>query len=95
VMYRNASGFSAGPTFDFVGPRFVDFANSYRVGTYGLLGARASVSTGQWEIHAEARNLLDKTYIATVVVKDQASPGLAMLHPGAPRSVYFGARYQF
>jgi iron complex outermembrane receptor protein len=95
VMYRNASGFSVGPTFDFVGPRFVDFANSYRVGTYGLLGARAGISTGQWEVYAEARNLLDKQYIAAVVVKDRASPNLEMLHPGAPRSVHFGARYQF
>jgi iron complex outermembrane receptor protein len=95
LMYANAAGFRAGPTFDFVGPRYVDFRNSYRVGSYGLLGARASFSPGRWEIYAEARNLLDRTYVATVVVKDQASAGSEVLFPGAPRSLYFGARYQF
>jgi iron complex outermembrane recepter protein len=32
LMYRHASGFRAGPTFDLIGARYVDFANSYRVG---------------------------------------------------------------
>jgi iron complex outermembrane receptor protein len=95
VMYANVSGFRVGPTFDFVGPRYVDFDNSYRVGSYGLLGARASFNSGRWDIYAEARNLLDKEYIATVVVRDRAGPDAEVLFPGAPRSVYFGARYQF
>jgi iron complex outermembrane receptor protein len=95
VMYAHASGFRIGPTFDLVGSRYVDFANSYRVGSYGLVGARTSYSTGNWELYVEGRNLLDRRYVATVVVKDQASPSLEMLYPGAPRSVYAGARYQF
>jgi iron complex outermembrane receptor protein len=95
VMYTHVSGFRAGPTFDLVGARYVDFANTWRVGAYELLGARASFSSGRWEVYAEARNLLDKNYVASVVVKDQVSPGAEILYPGAPRSVYFGARYQF
>ena len=95
LMYAHASGFRAGPTFDFAGGRYVDFSNSYRVGSYGLLGARASFGTDNWEIYAEGRNLLDRQYVAAVVVKDQADPSTQMLHPGAPRAVYFGARYQF
>jgi iron complex outermembrane receptor protein len=95
VMYANASGFRAGPTFDLVGSRYVDFANTYRVGAYELLGARASFNSGRWETYLEARNLLDSKYVATVVVKDQVSPGAEILYPGAPRSVYFGTRYQF
>jgi iron complex outermembrane recepter protein len=95
VMYANASGFRAGPTFDFVGPRYVDFANTYRVGSYGLLGARSSFTSGHWELYAEARNLLNKVYVATVVVKDQANPDSEVLLPGAPRSMYLGARFQF
>lgn len=95
VMLASNTGFRIGPTFDFVGPRFVDFANNYRVGSYGLLGARASYSTRQWEVYAEGRNLLDRKHVATVTVKDQAGPTTEMLHPGAPRSVYFGTRYQF
>jgi iron complex outermembrane receptor protein len=95
LMYRNAMGFAAGPTFDFVGARYVDFANTYRVGSYGLLGARASFRSDNWELFAEGRNLLDKRYVATVAVKDQASPDMQMLFPGAPRSVYAGASYRF
>jgi iron complex outermembrane receptor protein len=39
-MYRN-TGFHVGPTFDLVGERFVDFSNTYKVTSYGLLGLRA------------------------------------------------------
>jgi iron complex outermembrane receptor protein len=73
----------------------VDFANSYRVGSYGLLGARTSFSADRWEVYAEARNLLGREYIATVAVRDRANPASQVLFPGAPRSVYVGARYQF
>jgi iron complex outermembrane receptor protein len=95
VMYRMVSGFSAGPTFDFVGRRYVDFSNTYGVGSYGLLGARAAWSGARWEVFAEGRNLLDRKYVATVLVKDQYASGDEVLFPGAPRSAYFGARYRF
>jgi iron complex outermembrane receptor protein len=95
VMYRNTSGFAAGPTFDFVGKRYVDFGNTYQVGSHGLLGARASWSSDRWEVFAEGRNLLDRKYVATVLVKDQYASGDEVLFPGAPRSAYFGARYRF
>jgi len=95
VLYRHMAGFYAGPTFDVIGPRYDDFANTYRVGTYGLLGMRAGFSSGHWEVFADARNLLDRNYVATLVVKDYTRPTDEILFPGAPRSVYFGARYQF
>ena len=95
LMYRHAAGFRVGPTFDLIGPRYADFANTYRVGSYGLLGARTGFTSDHWEVFAEARNLLDQQYVATVVVKDRASPAMELLHPGAPRSVYVGARFQF
>jgi iron complex outermembrane receptor protein len=46
-------------------------------------------------VFAEARNLADKDYVGGVVVKDLAGANDALLHPGAPRSIYVGARYQF
>ncbi len=95
LLYSHASGLRIGPTFDFVGPRYVDFANTYRIGAHGLLGARASFRSTQWEAFAEARNLLDRRYVATVAVKDRVTPGAEFLFPGAPRSIYAGARYQF
>jgi iron complex outermembrane receptor protein len=78
-----------------VGGRFADFANTFRVGSYGLIGARASFSTDRWQVYAEGRNLMDKRYIAALVVKDQASSDQELLHPGAPRAVYLGANYRF
>jgi iron complex outermembrane receptor protein len=95
VMYANTLGFRVGPTFDFVGARYIDFANTQRVGSYALFGARAEYNTGRWNVFAEARNLADKDYVGGVVVKDRAGANDALLHPGAPRSIYVGARYQF
>ena len=95
LMYRNASGFYAGPTFDFVGERFADFSNTYKVDAYQLLGLRGGFSTGRWELFAELRNLLDEDYIATLTVLDIAGPDASVLNPGAPRSAYVGARVQF
>ena len=43
MLYRHASGFYAGPTFDFIGRRYADFANSYSVDGYELMGLRAGV----------------------------------------------------
>lgn len=95
LMYANTSGFRIGPTFDLVGSRYVDFANTYKIGSFGLYGARAEYTTGHWNLFAEARNLADKDNIAAVTVKDRAGPNDQVLQPGAPRSFYVGARYQF
>lgn len=95
VMLRSAAGFSAGPTFDLVGKRYSDFANTYQVGAYGLLGLRAAYRAERWEVYAEGRNLLDRHYIATVLARDVTAADAQVLFPGAPRSVYFGARYRF
>src|SRR5690606_36319584 len=95
LMYRHVTGLAIGPTFDFVGRRQVDFPNTYRVGSHGLLGARASFTSERWDLFAEGRNLLDRPYTATVVVKDVAFADAQVLYPGAPRSVYVGARYRF
>ncbi|MEZ5485249.1 MAG: TonB-dependent receptor [Lysobacteraceae bacterium] len=95
LLYRHVGGFFIGPTFDLVGKRWVDFANSYEVDAYELLGLRAGWSSGQWELFAEARNLTDRTWIGNLSVRDSAAPDAAVLQPGAPRSVYAGLRYRF
>ena len=69
VLYRRAGGFYAGPTFDFIGKRYVDFANSYTVDGYGLMGLRAGFSGRRWEVFGEVRNMFDTDYIATVSVR--------------------------
>jgi iron complex outermembrane receptor protein len=95
VLYRNRAGFSVGPMVDLIGDRYADFANTYRVDDYTLLGLRVGYKTDKWELFAEARNLRDEDYVAAVVVKDVAALDAAMLFPGMPRSYHFGARRQF
>jgi iron complex outermembrane receptor protein len=95
VLYRHATGFYAGPTFDFIGKRHVDFANSYTVDGHGLMGLRAGLSGQRWELFGELRNLFDKEYIATVGVLNAAAANSRVLHPGAPLSAYTGMRYSF
>jgi iron complex outermembrane receptor protein len=95
VLYRHARGFFAGPTFDVVGERFVDFANSYVVDGYGLMGLRAGLSARRWEVFADVRNLFDTEYIATLGVLNVAGANARVLYPGAPLSAYVGTRVQF
>ncbi len=96
VLYRHAGGgFYAGPTFDVIGKRYVDFANSYTVNRYGLLGLRAGLSGRRWEVFGEVRNLFDTDYIATVSVLNVAAADARVLNPGQPLSVYTGLRFSF
>ena len=87
--------FYVGPTFDLVGRRYADFANTYQVDSYGLLGLRGGYAGKTWELFGEVRNLLDEDYIATVSVLNVASPDARVLYPGAPVSAYVGLRMQF
>lgn len=93
VIYRSAGGFHAGPTFDLVGDRYADFANTYRVGGYGLVGLRGGFSVGRWEVFGEVRNLLDEEYVGALNVLDEAAPGARVLYPGAPLSAFVGTRF--
>ena len=95
VLYRHASGIYAGPTFDFIGQRYADFANSYTVDRYGLMGLRAGFNGRRWEVFGELRNLFDTDYIATLSVLNVAAPDARVLYPGAPLSAYTGLRFSF
>jgi iron complex outermembrane receptor protein len=95
VLYRHASGFFAGPTFDLVGRRYADFSNTYTVDAYTLWGLRAGYTARQWEIYVEARNLGDRKYASLFNVRDVATADAAILIPGETRSLYVGARLKF
>lgn len=95
VIFRHASGFYAGPTFDLIGQRYVDFANTYSVDGYELMGLRAGFSGPRWELFGEVRNLFDDDYIATVSVLNVASPNAAVLYPGSPLSAFVGLKYSY
>lgn len=95
LMYRHPTGFYAGPTFDFVGARWADFANSYKIDAYQLLGLRAGYERSDLRVFVEVQNLTDEKYVATHSVRNVASADAALLHPGAPLSVYAGVTYAF
>jgi iron complex outermembrane receptor protein len=95
VIYRHRSGFHVGPTFDLIGKRYVDSANTTEVDAYELLGLRGGFATAGWEIFAELRNLTDEDYIATFSVLNQATGDDDIYMPGAPSSAYVGARWSF
>lgn len=95
VMYRNDSGFFAGPTFDLVGRRYADFSNTYTIDAYRLLGLRIGMERDRWEVFGEVRNLLDEAYVGTLSVRDRAGVDDALLQAGEPRSVYAGVRLRF
>jgi iron complex outermembrane receptor protein len=94
VLYRNANGMYAGPTFDLVGQRYADFSNTYAVGAYSLVGFRGGYARGQWQLFAELRNLTDEEYVSTVTVLNRASQDSEILYPGMPRSVFVGLRWR-
>ena len=95
LMYHHDAGWYAGPTFDVIGNRYADFANSYAVDDYALLGLRGGWSAQRWSAYAEFGNVLDEDYIAYSAVRNVAAEDAAILYPGAPRSVYVGVNYQF
>jgi iron complex outermembrane receptor protein len=95
VLYRHSRGFYVGPTFDLVDGRFADFANTYRVDSYGLLGLRCGWSNGRWRAFAELRNALDEKHVASHGVRDVAADDAPLLNPGEPVSAYFGLQAQF
>ena len=92
VLYKHAGGFYAGPTFDVVGRRYADFANSYTVDGYELMGLRAGVIGRRWEVFGEVRNLFGTDYIATLNVLPVAGADARILYPGTPLSAYVGVR---
>lgn len=92
VLYRNDSGFFAGPTFDLVGRRYADFGNGYRVGSHALMGLRTGIARGGWEAFAGIRNVFDRRHVGMLLVRDHAGPGAPVLHAGEPRSVHVGMR---
>lgn len=95
ALYRHASGFFAGPTFDLVGSRYADFSNTYKVDAYALWGLRAGWTGKAWEVFGEARNLGNKNHVSQFSVRDLAAANAAILTPGEPRSLHVGARLKF
>jgi len=95
ILYRNSNGFFFGPTYDLIGDRYSDFANTFEVNSYALLGLRSGWAGAKWKVFGEVRNLLDDEYIASTSVRNIAFATDAILTPGEPLSAYFGLQIQY
>jgi iron complex outermembrane receptor protein len=96
LVYRHPSGFSIGPTLEWV-PQgyFVDSANTLTTEAYALFGLKAGYDDGKnFSAYLEARNLGDTAYIASASIIDRANPTLPLFEPGSGRAVYGGVRFQ-
>ena len=95
VLYRHSMGFFIGPTFDVVGQRWADFANTYKIASYGLLGMRTGWSNEHYKVFFEGRNLLDTAYVASHNVVDRAAADAQLLNAGTPLSFFGGIEISF
>ncbi len=93
LLYRHSGGFYVGPTFDVVGARYADFANTYEVDGYTLWGLRAGVTKSHWELYVDARNISDEAYVSVFSVKDYATEDAAILQAGEPQAFYVGVKW--
>ncbi len=94
-LLQHADGFYIGPTLDVVGPRFADYANTYRVAGYGLVGLRVGLHRQGWDLFVEASNLGNKAHVGSLTVLEQAAPDARVLNAGSPRSLYAGLRLDY
>ncbi|WP_262964526.1 TonB-dependent receptor family protein [Methylobacter psychrophilus] len=95
VMYNHANGYFIGPTFDVVGKRWGDYANTYAVDAYSLLGMRTGWSNSHYKVFVEGRNLLDTVYVANTNILNTATSADAMLNAGAPLAFYGGVEITY
>jgi len=95
AMYHHSAGYFMGPTFDVVGKRWGDYANTYKIDSYGLLGMRTGWSNNHYKLFVEGRNLLNTVYVANTNILNTAGSGDAMLNAGAPLSFYGGVEITY
>jgi iron complex outermembrane receptor protein len=95
LVYKHANGIFAGPTFDMIGSRYADFAATYKVDSYTLWGLRAGYSEKSWEVYGELRNASNKPYVSYTSVSGVYGAGDSVIYPGAPRTLYAGAKFRF
>jgi iron complex outermembrane receptor protein len=98
LLWENAAGWYAGPTFEWVPVRsYIDHRNTTSADPYAFLGfkfGRRQSHGLSWFV--EARNLTDEHYAATTSVVETFNPAApAQYLPGDGRSLYAGIEYRF
>ena len=97
LLYKNPTGFYFGPNVEWVPQSyFVDSANTLRTSAYALLGLKAGFDNGgPVSGYIEGRNLLNKAYISSTSIINQATATSPLFEPGNGRAVYAGIKYRW
>lgn len=97
VLYKHPSGFYIGPNVEWV-PQgyFADSANTLSTDAYAIYGLKAGFDDGgKYSAYIEARNIANKTYIASASVIDRATATSPLFEPGTGRAVYAGFKVRW
>lgn len=89
-LYRQHNGFYIGPSLDWLGSRYVDYANSQKVSGYHLFGFKVGLSRESFDIYLEGKNLNNKHYVSTISIYDQLPANARYINSGSPRAFYAG-----
>jgi iron complex outermembrane receptor protein len=94
LLYKHPNGFYVGPNLEWVPESYyVDSANTLKTEPYAIWGLKAGVDNGgTYSGYIEARNIANKTYIASASIIDRATPTSPLFEPGNGRAVYAGVK---
>ena len=97
LLYKNPTGFYFGPNVEWVPQAyFVDSANTLKTEAYALLGLKAGFDNGgPVSAYIEGRNLLNKAYISSASIINQATATSPLFEPGNGRAVFAGMKYRW
>jgi iron complex outermembrane receptor protein len=111
ISYEHPSGFYGGPSIQYAGSNYVDYANTFKVHAYTIYGFKIGYDApkGNWQAYLDFRNLTDKGHTVSVSpVFDtrqdpHADPGtpqgrpndLRQLSPGDGFGVFGGLTLKF
>jgi iron complex outermembrane receptor protein len=75
---------------------FADSANTLSTEPYAIFGLKAGFDNGgKYSGYIEARNIANKTYIASSSVIDRATSTSPLFEPGTGRAVYAGFKVRW
>uniref|UniRef100_Q07ME0 TonB-dependent receptor n=1 Tax=Rhodopseudomonas palustris (strain BisA53) TaxID=316055 RepID=Q07ME0_RHOP5 len=97
LLYKHANGFYIGPNLEWVPQAyFVDSANTLKTEPYAIVGLKAGIDNGgPISAYIEARNIANKSYIASASIIDRATANSPLFEPGTGRAVYAGVKYRW
>jgi iron complex outermembrane receptor protein len=97
LLYKHANGFYVGPNLEWVPQAYyVDSANTLMTEPYAIVGLKAGVDNGgPVSGYIEARNIANKSYIASASIIDRATAATPLFEPGTGRAVYAGVKYRW